>query len=56
MPSLGLVSTSRPSEARGKNHLPKASAEYMSFIIKQKLEKMGCMKTSAAIILLIAKI
>jgi hypothetical protein len=28
----------------------------MSFIIKQKLEKMGCMKTSAATILLIAKI
>jgi hypothetical protein len=35
--------------------LPKASAEYMSFIIKQKLEKMGYTKTSAATILLIAK-
>jgi hypothetical protein len=28
----------------------------MSFIIKQKPEKMGCMKTSAATTLLIAKI
>jgi hypothetical protein len=35
--------------------LPEASAEYMSFIIKQKLEKMGCTKTSTATILLIAK-
>jgi len=36
--------------------LPKASAEYTSFIIKQKLEKMGCMKASVATTLLIAKI
>jgi hypothetical protein len=55
MPSLGLVSTSELSEARGQNRLPKDSARHMSFIIRQKLEKMGCTKTSAATILLIAK-
>jgi hypothetical protein len=36
--------------------LSKASAEYMSFIIKQKREKMGCTKTSAVTTLPIAKI
>jgi hypothetical protein len=41
--------------SQGQNRLPKASAGHMSFIIKQKLEKMGCTKTSAATILLIAK-
>jgi hypothetical protein len=55
MPSLGLASTFGLSEARGQNRLPKASVEHMSFIIRQKLEKMGCTRTSAATILLIAK-
>jgi hypothetical protein len=41
--------------SQGQNHLLKASAGYMSFTIRQKLEKMGCMKTSGATILLIAK-
>jgi hypothetical protein len=41
--------------SQGQNHLPKASAGHMSFIIRQKLEKMGCTRTSAATILLIAK-
>jgi hypothetical protein len=55
MPSLGLVFTSRLSEAKGQNRLSKASAGHMSFIIRQKLEKMGCTRTSDVIILLIAK-
>jgi hypothetical protein len=55
MPSLGLASTSGLSEAKGQNRLPKASTGHMSFIIRQKLEKMGCTRTSDAIILLIAK-
>jgi hypothetical protein len=55
MPSLGLASTSRLSEAKRQNRLPKASTGHMSFIIRQKLEKMGCTRTSDAIILLIAK-
>jgi hypothetical protein len=42
--------------SQGWNHLPKASAECTSFIIKQKLEEMGCMKTLAATILPIARI
>jgi hypothetical protein len=42
--------------SQGWNHLPKASAEYMSFIIKQKREKMGCTKTSAVTTLPITKI
>jgi hypothetical protein len=54
-PSLGLASTSGLSEARGQNRLLKASAGHMSFIIRQKLEKMVCTRTSAATILLIAK-
>jgi hypothetical protein len=41
--------------SQGQNYLPKASAGHMSFIIRQKLEKMGCTRTSNAIILLIAK-
>jgi hypothetical protein len=41
--------------SQGQNRLSKASAGHMSFIIRQKLEKMGCTRTSAAIILLIAK-
>ena len=41
--------------SQGQNRLPKASAGHMSFIIRQKLEKMGCTRTSAATILLIAK-
>jgi hypothetical protein len=41
--------------SQGQNRLPKASDEHMSFIIRQKLEKMGCTRTSAATILLIAK-
>jgi hypothetical protein len=41
--------------SQGQNRLPKASAGHMSFIIRQKLEKMGCTRTLAAIILLIAK-
>jgi hypothetical protein len=56
MPSLDLASTSGLSEAKGQNSLPKASAGLMSFIIRQKLEKMGCTKILDAIILLIAKI
>jgi hypothetical protein len=41
--------------SQGQNRLPKASAGHMSFIIRQKLEKMGCTRNSAATILLIAK-
>jgi hypothetical protein len=41
--------------SQGQNRLPKASAGHMSFIIRQKLEKMGCMRTLTATILLIAK-
>jgi hypothetical protein len=41
--------------SQGQNRLPKASVGHMSFIIRQKLEKMGCMRTSAVTILLIAK-
>jgi hypothetical protein len=41
--------------SQGQNRLPKAFTRYTSFIIRPKLEKMGCMITSAAIILLIAK-
>jgi hypothetical protein len=41
--------------SQGRNHLLRASAGYMSFTIRQKLEKMGCTKTSSATILLIAK-
>jgi hypothetical protein len=40
---------------QGKNRLPKAFAGHMSFIIRQKLEKMGCTRTLAATVLLIAK-
>jgi hypothetical protein len=52
---LGLVSTFGLSGARGQNRLPKVFARHTSFIIRPKLEKMGCMITSAAITLLIAK-
>jgi hypothetical protein len=31
--------------SQGQNRLPKASARHMSFIIRQKLEKMGCTRT-----------
>jgi hypothetical protein len=41
--------------SQGQNRLSKASAGHMSFIIRQKLEKMGCTRTSTATILLIAK-
>jgi hypothetical protein len=41
--------------SQGQNRLPKAFAGHMSFIIRQKLEKMGYTRTSAATILLIAK-
>jgi hypothetical protein len=41
--------------SQGQNTLPKAFVGHMSFIIRQKLEKMGCTRTSAATILLIAK-
>jgi hypothetical protein len=41
--------------SQGQNRLPKVSAGHMSFIIKQKLEKMDCTRTSAATILLITK-
>jgi hypothetical protein len=41
--------------SQGWNCLPKVSAGHMSFIIRQKLEKMGCTRISAATILLIAK-
>jgi hypothetical protein len=41
--------------SQGRNRLPKASAGHMSFIIRQKLEKMGCTRILAATILLIAK-
>jgi hypothetical protein len=41
--------------SQGQNRLPKASAGHMSFIIRQKLENMGCTRTSTATILLIAK-
>jgi hypothetical protein len=42
--------------SQGWNQLPKASAECTSFIIKQNLEEMGCMKTLAATILPITRI
>jgi hypothetical protein len=41
--------------SQGQNRLPKVSAEHMSFIIRQKLEKMDCTRTSASTILLITK-
>jgi hypothetical protein len=41
--------------SQGQNCLSKAFAGHMSFIIRQKLKKMGCTRTSAATILLIAK-
>jgi hypothetical protein len=41
--------------SQGQNRLPKASAKYMSFTIRQKLEKMSYTRTSAATILVIAK-
>jgi hypothetical protein len=44
------------SEAKGWSHLPKASTECTSFIIRRKLEEMVFMKTLAATILPIARI
>jgi hypothetical protein len=41
--------------SQGQNHLLKAFTGHMSFIIRQKPERMGCTRTSAATILLIAK-
>jgi hypothetical protein len=41
--------------SQGQNRLPKAFAGHMSFIIRQKLEKTGCTRTSATTILLITK-
>jgi hypothetical protein len=51
MPSLGLAFIFGLSEAKGWNHLPKVSAECMSFIIRPRLEEMDYMKTLAATIL-----
>jgi hypothetical protein len=42
--------------SQGVNHLPKASAECTSFIIRPRLEEMGCMKTLGATILPIARV
>jgi hypothetical protein len=42
--------------SQGWNHLPKVSAECTSFIIRPRLEEMGCMKTLAATILHIARV
>jgi hypothetical protein len=42
-------------QSQGQNRLPKVFAGHTSFIIRPKLEKMGCMITSAAITLLITK-
>jgi hypothetical protein len=42
-------------QSQGAEPLAEGSAGHMSFIIKQKLEKTGCTRTSAATILLIAK-
>jgi hypothetical protein len=44
------------SEVKGWSRSRKPSAEYMNFTIRRRLEKTDCMRTSAAIILLIAKI
>jgi hypothetical protein len=49
------VFTSGHSEARRQNLLPKVFAGHTSFITRQKLEKMGYMIISAAIILHIGK-
>jgi hypothetical protein len=46
---------SRLSKAKGWSRSPKPSAEYMNFTIRRRLEKTDCMRTSVAIILLIAK-
>jgi hypothetical protein len=54
-PSLGLACISRLSVAKGWSRSPKPSAEYMNFTIRRRLGKTDCMRTSATIILLIAK-
>jgi hypothetical protein len=54
--SVYIWASADGEEAKGWNHLPKASAECTSFIIRQKLEEMGFMKTLAATILPIARI
>jgi hypothetical protein len=41
--------------SQGVEPLAEAFSEYMNFTIRRRLEKMACMRTSAAIILLIAK-
>jgi hypothetical protein len=54
-PLLSSVCTSGLSEVKGWSRSPKPSAEYMNFTTRRRLEKTDCMRTSAAIILLIAK-
>jgi hypothetical protein len=54
-PLLGSACISGLFEAKGWNRSPKPSVEYMNFTIRRRLEKTDCMRTSTAIILLIAK-
>jgi hypothetical protein len=41
--------------SQGRNRLPKVSAGHMNYIVRQRLERMGYTRISAATILLIAK-
>jgi hypothetical protein len=55
MPLLGSACISGLSEVKGWSRSPKPFIEYMNFIIRRRLEKTDCMRTSTAIILLIGR-